>query len=307
MSIFSLGKSSTKSKTKSWEDYSRQAPAWQLPYQQGGLGFAQDIYNRGPTNPVLTGGRQNLLDLYRSNVPDLANTYEALSANLSPGLETAYGAYSDLLNPQEGYFDQFSVARELDPNVINSAINNPILNEQISAGTADIQNAYDRNLAAVKAGAAAGGGTGSSWRALAQGDALESMGRNVANLTSGLRGQAYGYGVDAANRANAAQNAAQMRAWMQEAADLQRRGGVAGALGSLGEYGVGLGRDALGFLENAGQGIVGIGEDMVADPWNTLREYWNIVGNPLGEEGSATGESKTKGKRSGFSLSFGGG
>ena len=312
MGLFS---STNKSKTSSQEDFLNQAPSWQVPYQQGGLGYAQDIMNQGAyggpyatgSNQYLDQGMSGLNDLYGS-YGDVAGQFADQGAMLTPGQGTAYDFYNNTIN--NGYNSQYGPVGMLDPNVIGSAINNPVINDQIAAGTSDIQNFYDNNIAQVKANASAGGGGASSWRGLMQSDALQGAGRDIANLSSGLRGQAYGYGVDAANRANQFTDQGNQRDWI---------GGqtAANSLYGMGQQGMDYSQMALDIANAGGQGQLGIGaiqrgidEDLRAGderqynaPQALLDQYWSIVGTPLGQEGTATGTTRSKGKQSGFNLS----
>jgi hypothetical protein len=271
MGFLSFGKSKQKESGSSSEEFNRQAPEWQIPYQQQGLSQAQNLLNRGAFQGY--GGA--------------ANAYGQAGAGITPGLQSGYDYYNQLLQPGSGFLDQYQTPMGLDPNVMQSAINNPVINQQIAAGTADIQSVLNDNIAQVKADATQGGGSASSWRGLLEGRAIGDAARAVGNLSAGLRGQGYGYGVGAAQQANQALQAAQMQDWLTRQQAAQNI--------------TGLGQQGLGYTQQAAD----LRAMEYGLPMDLLQQYWQIVGNPLGEQGTASSQYKGKQKGSSFGGQIG--
>ena len=116
--------------------------------------------------------------------------------------DTAQGAYNRFLGQ--------GPVQNQGPNMglVNSMIDNDVLNGQIDAANRDVSRGlYENQLPGIAAYSGGTGNLGSSRRGMLEGQAIRGAGDRMADTAAGMRGQAYGNALNYANQISS-QNAA---------------------------------------------------------------------------------------------------
>lgn len=286
--------------------------AGQRPYLNDIMSSAQNLYNQQRAEPGYQGEffaspRPEQLDTFKG-ILNFANGQGQQAAGTqlaagtigaATGLQGATGALSGM---------QSMAGSDLTgANLANAQryANNPYMSGMVDAAMRDAtRTASEQTLPNLYRDAAATGNLNSDRAAIAQGVVERGLAEKAADVSAGLRGQAYSQGIDAAQRDQA------MRAGL-----LDSQGSLGAGLAELGVGALSQGIDsqsALGEMAGAASDRLQMFDQAAIDnamakyeynqqrPWDLLGQYYGIVGDKSwGSE--STGTSVTKNKPSALS------
>lgn len=218
-----------------------------------------------------------------------AATGDALAGSGTAG---ATGALSGLMN--------FNPGDATDSNITNASkyADNPALSGMVDATMRDARRQVsEQALPGIDRAAAVTGNTNNSRAGIAQGLVERGLAEKTADVSAGLRGDAFNHGLDLASTDNRFNTSAMLDA-------LSRAGGLGGSLAGAGvaaRSGSIADRGALFDMANmGGAGVQAAGQasldntnaryqSAVNSPFDALRNYMSIIGsNNWGSQGSST-------------------
>jgi len=277
-----------------------------MPYAPGFsriAGFTPAQYEGWATQ---LGGAQNAIGAARQHQALAGNMYGQMTSGGPGSLIGGAGTSFD-----QNLFQQLGGgASPLEYTPIMNFFNNPYVDQMVQGAAGDVTQNYRRNIAPGIGTAALGTGNyGSSRQGIAEGIAQSDLNRQIGDISSGIRGQAYAQGLGAygqdrattlssqlqnrgqaigAAQQSAAQNAAN---WGQALSGAQTLQGIAmspyqyqqqfGQLqGNIGAQQQALNQARLG---EAGQDYM----QNIQAPWQHLGNYAGLVTRmPLGQFGN---------------------
>jgi hypothetical protein len=289
-------------KSKTVETNKTDPWSGQQPYLTDIMSKAQGAYNAQSSSPGYTG------DFFASPRPEQLNAFNGM-LNFASGqgagavgtqLDTGATATGMGLGAAGGALSGMSgmAGSDLTGGNISAAgryADNPYMDGMVQASMRDAnRNAAENVLPNLYRGAAAGGNINSDRTALAQGVVERGLAEKTADISAGLRGQAYSQGIDAAQR------------------DTSMRAGLYDSMGQLGAGMTDLGTGALSSGIESQMGLsdmAGAASDRLQmfdqaridndlskfeynqnRPWEALGNYYGIVGDKSWG-GSSTGTS----------------
>lgn len=276
--------------------------AGQQPYLTAGFSAASRALDRASTAPDPTGFLAQM-------TPEQLGTFRSMLGfagnSTVPGQQTAAG--SALTNAGLGGvtgaltgFSNFNPSNTLDSSIsgANQYVQGLDIPGQVNAAMRDAkQTARDVQLPGIEANAAVTGNTNSSRTALRQGLVDRGLAQQAADISAGLRNNAFNTGAALTSDINRSADASNLAA-------LQARGGLGSESAGRGLGALSSGIDAQTALFNlanmGGAGLqqanqLGYDEQMarrnyaVNSPFDALNNYWRIVGgNSWGSESQGT-------------------
>mgnify|MGYP003575879440 FL=1 len=211
----------SKSKSTTKTDMTNAA-TWQTPYIQDAMSGAQDIYNSQKGTPWYQGDHYAGMDpMTLQAIQGTGQFASGTGADLASGVSQNALALGGMAPQYQSAIDSYYGTAVDDPtqsNITNAGLyaNNPYLEGQIDAVGRDIaRNLTENDLPSIDRAATASGNVNSSRAGVAEGVALRGAQDRFADISAGMRGDAYSQGLqmsEAQRQANmgALGNAAQL-------------------------------------------------------------------------------------------------
>lgn len=315
MGSFSESKTQAVQKDKQEQETDVNMGPWkpQQNYLKDIFGQAQDIFNSQSGNQYsgdqIAGFTPGQLDMFK-NMQNFANTSPLAGMMQGYGTNMSDQGVNGVKTGMEG-LTNFHPSGSVNGTIADAGLyaDNPYISGQVDAAMRDAnRQVYEGQIPQSQRNAALSGNTNSSKSALSEGVIKRGLAEKTADVSAGLRGDAYNHGLDLSQAQNQFNDTTNINRFSQ--------------IGGLGVNSFGLGQgslnnslDAAGTLFGIGQ-AGGAGEQAAnqatldndrmmseyanSQQWAPLMNYFNLIGSQnWGQSGNTsqqgTGTTNTNG------------
>jgi hypothetical protein len=259
----------------------REALGGALANNAGIKDFVADL------NPTQMGAIQQMAGLGQGDFQSTGQNFQNIGNGMVGDMSRASGVVND-------YADVAGTDRTADIIARGGQYaDNPYMQAQIDGAIKDVNRGFQRDQGGINAAATGMGGINSTRAGVMEALALDDAMDRSANISSGMRSNAYERGMD--------------RSMVQDQAGMAERLAAAGALQQSGGMGADMATQGLGMRDAGNQMALGAGgilqgqaqneiegkRQMSREEMDLIKQYMGIVGGNYGSKGYQTTVTKS--------------